>query len=230
MALAQVAAATNVSANGYTTTIDTASRTLGSGSQRGLVAVVMGTSTNSSIDSVKFDPGGGNERTFTALGQSGGPLGDPRVRIFYLVNPPAGASGIFRVALSGPNAFQGGICVTEWTGMDQSTPMDGFTGTGVINSPGPSINVTSRVGDIVVDGIYATDDVGAAGGGQSEQLNVTLTAPADGLASSTKAGAASVSMSWTINAYLVLVGASIRATVADNAVPPLLMQLKRLRG
>jgi len=175
-----------------------------------LVAVVMGTSTNSSIDSVKFDPGGGNERTFTALGQSGGPLGDPRVRIFYLVNPPAGASGIFSVALSGPNAFQGGICVTEWTGMDQSTPMDGFTGTGVLQTNGTSIDVTSRVGDIVIDGIYATDVVSAAGG-QTEQMNATLTAPADSLGCSKKAGAALVTMSWTVNAYVILAGASIRA-------------------
>lgn len=212
MALTQVGADTEITGNDVTS-VDTASRTLGTGSNRGLVASVpfyngSGTVT---ISSIAFDPTGVNE-TFTQLGHSGG---DYAADEWYRINPSSGASGIFRVTFSGNVGC--GVSITEWTDMDQTTPMDGFTGSGTVSGANPSRAVTSRVGDMVVDALISTQAL-TVGAGQTAQMNVTITAGFIA-GSSIEAGAASVTMSWTkADGYYCHAGGNIRAAAAGGTV------------
>lgn len=210
MALTQVGADTEVT--GITvSSVDTASRTLGTGSNRGLVASIpyLNGSGTVTISSVVFDPTGVNQ-AFTQLGHTGS---DYASDIWYRINPSSGGSGIFRVTFSGGASM--GVSVTEWTDMDQSTPMDGFTGSGTVSGTNPSRSVTSRVGDMVVDAIIGGQTL-TVGAGQTQQMNVTIDTGVIG-GSSIEAGAASVTMSWTkADGYYGHAGGNIRAVASET--------------
>lgn len=187
-------------------TVDTGSRALGTGARTGLVAAVAWTNGPGTvtISSFVFDPTGVN-LPFTQLGHSGS---DYCADLWYRAHGTDGGTGIFRLTASGNGRF--GISVTEWTDVDQTTPMDGFTGSGTSNGANPSRSVTSRNGDVVIDALRTQTTSPTVGAGQTQQMNVSLTS-GFGSSSSEASTGASVTMSWTVaSAYYCHAGGNLR--------------------
>jgi len=138
-----------------------------------------------------FDPAGAN-LGLTSLGHTGS---DHAAAIWYRAHGTAGGTGIFRVTPSA-TAHRIAVSVTEWTDVDQTTPMDGFTGSGTVSGTNPSRSVTSRNGDLVVDAILSRHAL-TVGAGQTQQMNATIVAGFIGGSSSEASTGTSVAMSWT---------------------------------
>lgn len=85
------------------------------------------------------------------------------------------------------------IGAASYTGVDQTTPVSGYTATTGFDVT-PTINVTSAVGDLVVDGV-ATPGATTVDASQTQEMNVFTSTYMGG--ASREAGAASVTMSWT---------------------------------
>jgi len=122
--------------------------------------------------------------------------------IWSLAAPPAGAGtvviGIDEGSASGVSIA---AAVVTFTGVNPVTPLGTATGS-IGNSTAASVTVSSASSELVFDNL-ATDDgrTCAADTGQTERFNFRTETGADGItcAGSTKAGAASVVMSWTLN-------------------------------
>lgn len=185
--------------------VDTASRALGTGARTGLVAAIAWTNGSGSvtISSFVFDPTGAN-LAFTQLGHSGSDwCGD----LWYRAHGTAGGTGIFRLTASGNGRF--GISVTEWTDVDQTTPMDNFTGSGTVNGTNPSRSVTSRSGDVAIDTLRGQNAC-TVDASQTQQMNVSLTNGV-GCSSLEVSAGISVTMSWTMaSGYYCHTGGNLR--------------------
>ncbi|MBN1567004.1 MAG: DUF2341 domain-containing protein [Acidobacteria bacterium] len=126
---------------------------------------------------------------------------DVQTELWYQLAPDAGTYSIV-VTLDSAARFVGGAI--SLNGVDQNTPLGTYAGTSG-NSSSPSITVTSEEGGLVVDAMgYGTSNYTAtAGAGQTQQwTQVTTNGTASNNArgySSTEAGAASVTMSWTLS-------------------------------
>ena len=199
--VAQVGVATNaVNTVDPVLNVVTASRTLGSGSNRALIAVISyyhGSGT-AVVSSVKFDSGGANEKSFTQV--TGSPhvseYGDQFVGMWYAVAPASGASGTITVVISLDVDFAA-VSVTEWTGVNQTTPVDGYA-EAIGSGTAISVTATTETGAVVVDVVNPaytaglTETIGAA---QSEQYKLVVSGST--LLSSTQAGSAGGVMTWT---------------------------------
>ena len=121
---------------------------------------------------------------------------DTRMAMFSLVNPPTGLQTVtvtFSVAVS--QKVGGSVSMT---GADQTTPTGAFfSATG--NSSTASLTVTSATGELVIDTV--SYDSGCTSitpdPSQTQQWNLLVAGPDTFGGGSTKAGAASVPMSWT---------------------------------
>jgi hypothetical protein len=178
------------------TSLATGNRTLGSGSNRCLVAAItfLNGSGLVSVSSVTYD--GTIDKGFTKLGDVGT---DIRSEIWYAnaTDLESGVAGHFDIAFSG-NAWAR-VDISEWTGVNQSTPLDGYVeATG--ESATPSVNVTSETGAVVIDvmtthSATATDDTG----GDSFLYGGNLLGATKYGGISIENGAASVTASWSIS-------------------------------
>jgi hypothetical protein len=123
---------------------------------------------------------------------------------FYILDPPASAADV--VVTTSAASFDFFIIVEAWSDVDQSTPYGSLTftadGTGQTAVPA-ALNVSSATGEVVTDCYYqwqctsppATLDVGA---GQTSIVELEgSSSNGAAMASSYRAGAASVDMGWT---------------------------------
>jgi hypothetical protein len=123
-----------------------------------------------------------------------------RASMWYLVAPASGTATV-TVTLAGSAAVIGGA--VSLSGVDQTAPL----GTAVSangTSASPSVTVSSATTQLVIDTMATNGDGGpqSAAGGQTEEWNTgTGTSGGDARGGgSTQPGAASVTMSWTLNA------------------------------
>ncbi len=166
----------------------TVTLTVGSGANR---LLIVGVSDNNkrTISSVTVN----TTLTMTSIGsQTDGAT--TKIQMFSLINPPAGLNTV-QVTWSG-GGVNGVIGAISFTGVNQTTPLGTFasaTGT----STAPSVNVTSAAGEIVVDTVVGAGGTLTVDPSQTQRWNLTSTVRGGG---STEAGAATVTMSWTLSA------------------------------
>lgn len=117
-----------------------------------------------------------------------------RAETWRLINPPTGANDVVVTLTAAASAVCG---ASSFSGVDQITPL-GSKATGSGNSTTPSKAVSSVTNQVVHDTLAALNGVTAkAGKDQTELWNQAVGATVGG-AASTKAGASSVTMSWTL--------------------------------
>lgn len=209
----QVGSATSATKAWDYNALTTGSRTLGSGTNSLLLAVIAwrDDAGDDTISGVTFDPGGANEQAFTYYGRYGTDL---KVEFWYILDTdlPKGQSGTIscnRTTTS--NEWAGHIIVTEWTGVDQTTPLENGTSANG-DSATPSVAITSAVGNVVVDGLSTFAGAATADASQTSIYSADSTGGQILGASSKENGAASVTMSWSISStYWRLGGVSINS-------------------
>ena len=204
-ALTQVASATNASGEDIYS-LATGSRTLAADNNSCLVCVIGAYSYNSStVSSVKWGSGESYEQSFTKLNAAGT---DHRAEIWYLVNWPTTLTGTITAEFG--DEYDAMMSCTEWTGVNQTTPLENFNSATGINTNAPSITITSETGAKVVDIIVGSSATLTVGADQTQQMN--LLTGSERAASSIQDGAASVAMSWAssdTDRYFAIAGASI---------------------
>ena len=193
-------AATTAQSNGGSVIF---SHTVGAGSNKILIVGVSidQTTTATVVNTVTY---GGT--AMTRVGDTTGVVNTMRISLWQLVNPPSGSANVIVTPSTNNTAFIVGA--VSYFGVNQTTPLGTFVqATG--GSGSPTVNATSATNDLVVDVV----SVGGAllgnsltgGAGQSERYNVnTAVLLGGGMigASSTKPGAATVTMSWKQNGFL----------------------------
>lgn len=171
------------------------SHTVGSGSDRILVVAVELRKNDQSVSSIMYGGVGG----FVQAGSQVAGGHEHRVDIWYKLAPAVGTANIVVTLAGGTVESVGGAM--SFFNVDQSTPMGTFAGTSG-DSTTPSISLSSTTGDVVVDAVSSNGDSSTvtAGSGQTQRWNL-FSGTGDGNefgAGSTKAGATSVTMSWTL--------------------------------
>lgn len=124
-----------------------------------------------------------------------GTLNGESGELWGLIAPATGAQDV--VISYDKSVTQSDAGALSFTGVDQTTAWDGavedHAATGV-----PSSAVTSATGDLVIDVLGSwLDDGPEPGTGQTKKSDTAPGGDAWGMQSSTEAGAASVTMSWT---------------------------------
>jgi hypothetical protein len=160
-----------------------------SGSDRLLVAGISWYDNGIAVTAVTY-----GAQAMTLQATSGFPAPDVETRQYYRIAPLTGTQ-TFQLTFSGSVSYVL-TGVTPYTGVHQTTPVgtSAESHTGGITTH--SVNVTSAAGQLVVDTAALLTVVGVApGAGQTQQWSVDNTS--QGLYSSTEAGAASVTMSWS---------------------------------
>ena len=154
----------------------------------------------------------------TAMTLVGRSTGSHVVEIWKLVAPTAGTANIVATFNGTVQVVGGGAA---FNGVDQTTPTGVFAGAGGTSTT-PTVNASSAAGDLVLDTLYGNDGPTATpGAGQTSQWTLA-TGSGGGKArgaGSTEAGAASVTMSYTLSSSLEWqIGAvSIKAAAASSA-------------
>ena len=236
MAVSQVGSATIATAI-ESSTVTSGSRTLGTGSNRLLVACVTyynWAHTTTYVESINYDAnsGAGNDKAFTKLGTVGvaGGNADFRTEIWYAVAPESGGTGHFDLAFSGVGYDATTVLIiTEWTGADQTTPLNGLQGEGAHAEEAPSLTVSSAEGDVVIDCLAASGAI-TLGADQTSIYNGTPDTYYH--ACSIQAGASSVVMSWGNIVYHGHSAANIRAASGggSSAVPKIMLLQDHFSG
>lgn len=142
-----------------------------------------------------------------------------RMHLWRLVAPATGAQTI-TITMSGQvNDLIGGA--VSFTGADQTTPVGTFASAEGNSTSPATVDVTSATGEIVVDTVCSSGLAVTltAGAGQTQRWNSGIIATAIG-AGSTEAGAATVTMSWTLNtvANWVIGAVSVKPVSAAGGV------------
>jgi hypothetical protein len=187
------------------TTLESGSMTIAGTNRILIVGVISAAGTVSAPSAVKW--GGSGGASLTQIGTTIALGGFAMVSMWRLVNPNTGASTV-HVTWAGAQDEKG-LVGASYTGVDQGTPL------GTPNQAGPTIDqnatvdIAGAVNDLIVDIVGVMDLAGgaptlAAAGGQTSRNEVEgadLSYPAIGI--SDKAGAASVTMAWTIGAATI---------------------------
>src|SRR5438876_1071828 len=157
---------------------------VGSGANR-LLIVGVTDDNNRGVPSVTY-----NAVAMTAIGSKSN--GNLLVSMFRTVNPPSGTFAV-KVTWGGGNNV-GEVGAISFTGVDQTTPLGTFV-TASASTTTPTVNVTSAAGELVVDTVGATGGTLTVEASQTQRWNLTQTVRGGG---STEAGAATVTMSWSL--------------------------------
>jgi len=143
--------------------------------------------------------------------------GSQTIRMFYILNPPTAASDIV-ITNIGPTT--GAYLVTSYNGVDQTDPIgDVQTATGT--STTPSVTVTSATDELVIDAMDVANVISSVGAGQTAEY-LDTTGSSDRFGGSYEAGAASVTMSWTVSsgAWATMGVALMPVAAAVASLPP----------
>jgi hypothetical protein len=176
----------------------TISHTTGSGADRlMLVGISFVNDETETVSSVTY-----NGLALTSV-DSVASSDDARVEIWRLIAPPSGSYNVV-ITFSAPLSRAAVAGVMTFTGVHQTTPLGTFASASLqCTAPcaDPSVNVTSAVNELVFDTVACeTCTSFTVGAGQTQGWNLD---PLDGSrrspgAGSTKPGAATVTMSWTV--------------------------------
>lgn len=169
-----------------------------SGSDRVLiVGVTLYSNSTQTVSTVTY-----NGVSMTLIPSCTAEANDLRVEQWYLVAPATGANNVVVTPTATTPAISS--VAASFTGVDQSTPI-GTCATATGTSTGPSVNVTSAAGEVVVD----TMAFWGSGSSPSGTQGASQTFRDDDFydhafgrfynAVSTEAGAGTVTMSWTID-------------------------------
>ncbi len=150
-----------------------------------------------SITSIVWDPSGDNQ-SMTQIGTATQMNGENRyMAMYYLAAPTTAKTGNVRVNFSGSINDHVAIIVRHVTGHDTGSMVRDYAAT-FGESAAPSVTTTSQSGDLVIDmmafrldEVYLTADSPQANSAKTSVITWRT------LGSSTKAGASSVTMSWT---------------------------------
>jgi hypothetical protein len=144
--------------------------------------------------------------------------GNCAVSLYYMLNPP-NASNNVSVTLSGNTWFV--IAASSYFGVHQTTTFGTFNSASG-NSAAASVNVSSASGELVVDAMALQDDSlgGTADSPQVERWGDWTVVGANGINNygSTKAGAASTTMSWTLSGSSYWAFGAVTLKTASPAV------------
>jgi hypothetical protein len=184
-----------------------------SGNNR-LLLVTVQTDGGTTVGNVTF----GGQILTLAGNMSRTAKGFPNVEVWSLLNPPTGMAEV-EVHLTDSNSDESTIGVISYTGVDQTTPIDGVTISEGF-SKSPAITLSSRVGDLVQSGMASLDS-GAPipNSGQTTIWSVEMggasTSSHYGVAC-VKNGSTSVTIDWSIGSTKdwVAVGVNIRRAPA----------------
>jgi hypothetical protein len=139
-----------------------------------------------------------------------------KTAIYSLANPPSGAQTVSVTFSAGPNR-QSASCAVTVTGGDTS---DVFSNVAKATSTSttPTVNVSSATDELVMDSVVATTNNLTEGAGQTNRMELALSSAR--AASSTEAGAATVTMSWTMGSSQAwaTVAASFKASTGGLAL------------
>ncbi|MDD1670164.1 MAG: hypothetical protein LUQ67_02430 [Methanomicrobiales archaeon] len=162
-----------------------------------------------------------NGATLTKVGyidnsRSGG--NDARVEIWRLIAPATGTHDVV-ITFSAPLAEQAVAGVMTFTGVDQTTPLGPFASKE--NDPSPAtVTVSSATGELVFGVIADEYEPITTDSGQTERWNIHAGSSDTYGAGSTKAGASSVTLKWTVgsDAHWAAGGVSIKP--CSSPIPP----------
>lgn len=137
-------------------------------------------------------------------------------RIYWIANPPTAASDVVVTASSGVSLVG---TVSSYSGAHQTT-QDATAATASGTASPATVDASSATGEMVVDSLYflGAGTAPAVGAGQTENGNLDQGTWFN--ASSREAGAATVTMSWTLTSSTrwSIAGVSIRAAAAGGDV------------
>ncbi len=154
-------------------------------------------------------------QAMTLVGRS---AGSGTAELWCLVAPALGTANIVVTVGSSQKVVGGAVA---FDGVDQTTPTGAFASTGGTSTM-PSMNVSSASGDLAIGVLFGNDGVTATeGAGQATQWTF-VTGGGSGNprgVGSTEAGAASVTLSWTLSASVQwqVGGVTIKAAAASAA-------------
>lgn len=171
------------------------SHTVSAGPNRLLVVSISFRDGNVSADSVTY-----NGVPLVADVAINSPGNQNRTEIWHMVAPPVGTATV-TIAMSAKKDVA--ATSISFTGVNQSTPL-GSPVSAAGQSTGASVTATSAVGELVLDTVTANGDANGlvVNASQTQQWNF-FSGPGDASSArsggSTKTGASSVAMSWTLN-------------------------------
>lgn len=132
--------------------------------------------------------------TEISIGEVG--AGDLPQRMFYLVNPATGTNTVEISQSAGPPTYQMGIA-TSYTGVHQSSPIGTPVGASAATGAPATVNASSAVGELVIDGIgHKGGGAMSSQGGQTSRFNGLADDNEFRGGASDEAGATTVTMSW----------------------------------
>ena len=180
-----------------TATTQSWTHTVGSGNNR--ILIVTTGSQNVNANTVTF-----NGVALTLIGRQIDGGGATRISMWYLLSPATGAGTIQVTYASGSDAKVMGA--SSWSNVNQASPIGTFGSQSGSSGTTASVAVTSATNEIVVDAV-SYEGLGSltASAPQVERWNVGLIDVVGG--HSSKAGASSVTMSWTIPSSPWAIGA-----------------------
>lgn len=152
-----------------------------------------------------YDTGGMTTRTYDGvtldylITQANSSVDPSRVYIYYMLSPPAGAHTIAYTMGSVYNNY----CVQTWSGVNQNTPF-GTPSIGIGNDQLITRTVSSAAGDVVIDNASFVTTPGRTITLGADQTSLygenSGSEPILGYGGSYEAGAASVDMTWALEA------------------------------
>jgi hypothetical protein len=189
---AAIAGGTTVSGTNTASATITLSSIVTTGSDKYLLCSVTWGNTQTSPTSVVFN-GSENLTKVNGVLKGTGEGAD----FWELKNPSSTTANVVVTFSAAPSIGISAGC-TPYTGVDQTTPSDGFVSvTGSVNpDPQPTLDVTSATDDLVVDALETNGDgTLTIGGGQTQTFAVGNNNQSGH--GSTEAGAGTVTMSWS---------------------------------
>jgi len=171
------------------------------GSNR-LMLVGISTRADELVSSVVWDPAGANQSLSLVPGCNR-LSANGEMWIYQLVAPATGTNLPVRVTFAA--TASAAVGVTTFTGVNQTTPL----GTCVVanGDPGPAtVTVTSAPDELVFDTVASDENV-TANASQNVRWDISSASPVVHGGGSTKAGATSVTMSWTAGSTGWAIGA-----------------------
>jgi len=151
---------------------------------------------------------------------------DTRVEMWRLLAPPVGTFNVVITLDQVLGTDQGIVSgAVNYSGVDQTVPIGNIATASSSGSGTATVNIASSVGELIQDGVGSEDTGGpfTVGAGQTQLWN--LSSPVAGArqehgAASTEPGAATVTMSWTLNATDRWGIIAVELLSAATPVPP----------
>lgn len=145
------------------------------------------------------------------------------IRSYAIVDPPTSASDIV-INFVAPGA--GPYAVTSYNGVDQADPIGDVqtaTGTGTT----PTVDVSSAADDMVLDAMDVANVISSVGANQTAEY-LDTTGSSDRFGASREAGAATVTMSWTVSSGAwSTMGFSLNAAGDAGSIVPIINHYMR---